>query len=278
MANFSVVSNIGALNSMNYLSTSQRGLGNTMVRLASGLRINGAKDDAAGLAIAENLRADIAALNQAVRNANDGLGVINVADSALNEIGNLLQRAVTIAEQAASETSGEDSSTSKVALNGEYNQILSEIDRIANTVEFNGLQLLSGTGTSIDVQIGTGSSANDRITLQTSAVSASGLSLASDTLMTASDARAELVAIQSAIDDVSADRGNLGAYYNRLEHTLAVITVQAENLKSAEAQIRDANIAEEVVSLTKYQVLNQTGLAALAQANSTAQAVLGLLR
>ncbi|MBP7148634.1 MAG: flagellin FliC [Acidobacteria bacterium] len=278
MANFSVVSNIGALNSMNQLIKNQLGLSTTMVRLASGLRINGAKDDAAGLAIAENLRADVASLNQAVRNANDGIGVINVADSALNEIGNLLQRAVTLAEQAASETSGEDSSTSKAALSDEYNQILSEIDRIANTVEFNGLALLSGTGTSIDVQVGTGSSADDRITIQTSAISASGLSLASDTLITASDARAELDAIQLAIDEVSVERGNLGAYYNRIEHTIAVITVQAENLKAAEAQIRDANIADEVVSLTKFQVLNQTGLASLAQANASAQAVLSLLR
>jgi len=278
VANFSVVSNIGALNSMNQLIKNQLGLSTTMVRLASGLRINGAKDDAAGLAIAENLRADVASLNQAVRNANDGIGVINVADSALNEIGNLLQRAVTLAEQAASETSGEDSSTSKMALNDEYNQILSEIDRIANTVEFNGLALLSGTGTSIDVQVGTGSSTDDRITIQTSAISASSLTLASDTLMTASDARAELVSIQSAIDTVSAERGDLGAYYNRLEHTIAVITVQAENLKAAESQIRDANIAEEVVSLTKFQVLNQTGLASLAQANASAQAVLALLQ
>ncbi|MBP7148778.1 MAG: flagellin FliC [Acidobacteria bacterium] len=278
MASFSVVSNIGALNSMNQLIKNQIGLNNTMVRLASGLRINGAKDDAAGLAIAENLRADVASLNQAVRNANDGIGVINVADSALNEIGNLLQRAVTLAEQAASETSGEDSSTSKLALNDEYNQILSEIDRIANTVEFNGLALLSGSGTSIDVQVGTGAGVDDRITIQTSSMSASGLSLASDTLNTASDARAELVAIQAAIDNVSADRGDLGAYYNRLEHTIAVITVQAENLKSAESQIRDANIAEEVVALTKFQVLNQTGLASLSQANSSAQAVLTLLR
>ena len=278
MANFSVVSNIGALNSMNQLIKNQLGLSTTMVRLASGLRINGAKDDAAGLAIAENLRADVASLNQAVRNANDGIGVINVADSALNEIGNLLQRAVTLAEQAASETSGEDSSTSKAALSDEYNQILSEIDRIANTVEFNGLALLSGTGTSIDVQVGTGSTTDDRITIQTSAISASSLTLASDTLITASDARAELVAIQSAIDTVSAERGDLGAYYNRLEHTIAVITVQAENLKAAESQIRDANIAEEVVALTKFQVLNQTGLASLSQANSSAQAVLTLLR
>ncbi len=278
MASFSVVTNIGALNAHNQLVKTERHLQQTINRLSSGLRINGAKDDAAGLAIAENLRADVQGLNQGIRNANDGISVINVADSALQEIANLLHRAMTLAEQAASETSGEDSSTSKSAINDEYTQILSEIDRIAGTVEFNGLNLLSGSGTSIDVQVGLGSGTDDRITIETSGISASSLGLSSGALLTASGARLELVNIQSAIDTVSSDRGDLGAYYNRLEHTIAVITVQAENLKAAESQIRDANIAQEVVNMTKYQVLNQTGLAALAQANSTSQSVLNLLR
>ncbi len=278
MASFSVVTNIGALNAHNQLIKTERRLQQTINRLSSGLRINGAKDDAAGLAIAENLRADVQGLNQGVRNANDGISVINVADSALQEIANLLHRAMTLAEQAASDTSGEDSSTSKSAINDEYTQILSEIDRIAGTVEFNGLHLLSGSGTSIDVQVGLGSGSSDRITIETSGIAASSLGLSSGALLTASGARTELVNIQSAIDTVSSDRGDLGAYYNRLEHTIAVITVQAENLKAAESQIRDANIAQEVVNMTKYQVLNQTGLAALAQANSTSQSVLNLLR
>ncbi len=278
MASFSVVTNIGALNAHNQLVGTQRNLQTTINRLSSGLRINGAKDDAAGLAIAENLRADVQGLNQAVRNANDGISVINVADSALGEIANLLQRAMTLAEQSASDTSGADSSTSKTAINGEYTQILAEIDRIASTVEFNGLSLLSGSGATIDVQVGLASSANDRIAITTVGISASSLGLTSDSLLTASDSRTELEAIQTAIDDVSGNRGDLGAYYNRLEHTIQVISVQAENLQAAESQIRDANIAMEVVNLTKYQVLNQTGLSALAQANSTAQSVLSLLR
>ncbi len=277
MAGFSVVSNIGALNAQNQLSRTQLGLSRTLTNLASGLRINGAKDDAAGLAIAETLRANVSALNQGVRNANDGIGVINVADSALGEIGNLLQRAVTLAQQAASATSGQDSSTSKSAINDEYNQILSEIDRIANTVEFNGQSLFTGSGASLDVQVGTGSAANDRITITTSAVSASSLGVTSNTLLTVSGARVELAEIQSAIDSIASDRGSLGAFNNRLEGTIAVITVQAENLKAAESQIRDANIAQEVVNLTKFQVLNQTGLAALGQANASAQSVLSLL-
>ncbi|UCF67827.1 MAG: flagellin FliC [Acidobacteriota bacterium] len=277
MTSFSVVTNIGALTAQNNLVRTQWGLQTTLNRLSSGLRINGAKDDAAGLAIAENLRADVQGLNQAVRNANDGISIINVADSALQEIANLLQRAMTLAEQAASDTSGADSSSSKSAINDEYNNILSEVDRIAATVEFNGLTLLSGSGTSVDIQVGVGSTVNDRITITTSGLTASGLGLTADSLITKSGARLELAEIQSAVDAVSADRGDLGAAFNRLEHTISVITVQAENLLAAESQIRDANVAQEVVNLSKFQVLQQTGLAALAQANASAQSVLGLL-
>ena len=163
-------------------------------------------------------------------------------------------------------------------MDDEYNQILSEIDRIANTVEFNGLSLLSGTGASLDVQVGLGSTVDDRITIVTAAITASGLNLTSGSLLNKSDARLELEAIQDAIDQVSANRGNLGAYYNRLEHTIAMITTQAENLAAAESQIRDASMAEEVINSTRYQVLNQTGLAALAQANTTSQSILTLLQ
>lgn len=276
MAQFSVVTNIGATNAMNKLTSTQLKLGTTINRLASGLRINGAKDDAAGLAIAENLRADVLGLNQAVRNANDGIGLVNVADAALGEISNLLQRAMTLAEQASSETSGDDNGTAKTALGAEYDAILDEIDRIAATVQFNGTNLLSST-TTIDVQIGVGNTSNDRIGIVTSQVSASGLSLTKGNLTTSANAQTELTAIQSAIDELSGTRGNLGAVFNRLEHTISVVTIQAENLSAAESQIRDANVAEEVVNLTKYQVLNQTGLASLAQANSTAQSVLALL-
>ncbi len=281
MASFSVVTNIGALNAQNKLVDTQRGLQKAINRLSSGLRINGAQDDAAGLAIAENLRADVQGLNQAIRNANDGISVINVADSALQEMANLLSRAMTLAEQAASGTSGSDNGTAKTALNSEYKQILDEIDRISVTATFNGTTLFGTTGTSIDIQVGTGNSADDRIQITTSPISATALGLsdpATDPLATAAGAQAELLKIKSAIDGISADRGSLGASYNRLEHTIAVVTTQAENLKAAESQIRDANVAEEVVNLTKYQVLNQTGISALAQANAASQSVLGLLK
>lgn len=278
MASFSVVTNIGALNAHNQLIKTERSLQTTINRLASGLRINGAKDDAAGLAIAENLRADVVGLNQAIRNANDGISVINVADSALQEIANLLHRSMTLAEQASSDTSGLDGTVSKNALDSEYSQILIEIDRIASTVQFNGLPLLSGTGTTLDVQVGLGSDVNDRIAIATTPVTAAGLGLTDGNLATKANARTELVAIQNAIDLVSGNRGQLGAYFNRLEHTITVITTQAENLSAAESQVRDANVAQEIVNLTKYQVLNQTGLSALAQANATSQSILSLLQ
>jgi flagellin len=277
MASFSVVTNIGALKAHDQLVATERNLHSTLTRMSSGLRINGAQDDAAGLAIAENLRADVAGLNQAIRNANDGLSVINVADTAMNEIANLLHRAVTLAQQASSDTSGTDGSASKEAINAEYNQILDEIDRIAGTVEYNGTLLLSNSGASLDVQIGLSSSANDRITITTPEMGTSDMSLSTDQLLTKSAARQELVRIQDAIENVAAKRGLLGASYNRLEHTIEVITVQAESLTASESQIRDADMAKEIVNLTKYQVLNQSGMAALGQANAASQSVLSLL-
>jgi flagellin len=277
MASFSVVTNIGALKAHDQLVATERKLHSTLTRMSSGLRINGAQDDAAGLAIAENLRADVSGLNQAVRNANDGLSVINVADTALNEIANLLHRAVTLAQQASSDTSGTDGSASKEAINAEYNQILDEIDRIAGTVEYNGTLLLSNSGASLDVQIGLSSSANDRITINTPQLGVSDMSLSDDQLLTKSAARQELVRIQDAIETVASKRGLLGASYNRLEHTIEVITVQSESLTASESQIRDADMAKEIVNLTKYQVLNQSGMAALGQANAASQSVLSLL-
>jgi flagellin len=237
MANFSVNNNLSSIFAQNQLSKTQWGLNKTLERLSTGLRINHAADDAAGLTIAEGLRADVSAYNQGVRNANEGINVINIVDSALAEVANLLNRAVTLAEQAASETSGEDSSTSKAALNDEYTEILSEIDRISATISFNGTNLLgtsagatTSAAASLDIQIGLGSGANDRLTISTQGLSATAVNTASgadgalglgvtsgtqNRLLAASSARSELVEIQSALDKVSSQRGDLGATYNR---------------------------------------------------------------
>jgi len=290
---FSVVNNLGAINALNRLSRTNTGLSKTLERLSSGLRINSAADDASGLAIADGLRADVAALNQAVRNANDGTSVVQVADGALGEVSSLLQRAVSLAEQAASDTSGADNSASKSALNSEYQEILREINRISLTVDFNGQTLLGTSGASFDVQVGaSGTQANDSITLTTSALVAtgsgtgglgltgtgSGVAVATTSLNTAAGAQAELALIRTAIDDIAGRRGSLGAARNRLDATVNVVSVQAQNLGAAESQIRDADVASEIVNLTKFQVLTQTGLSALAQANASTQSVLALLR
>jgi flagellin len=291
---FSVVNNLGAINALNRLSVTNGGLSKTLERLSSGLRINSAADDASGLAIADGLRADVAALNQAVRNANDGTSVVQVADGALGEVSSLLQRAVSLAEQASSDTSGADNSASKGALNTEYQEILREINRISLTADFNGQTLLGTSGASFDVQVGaSGTQANDSITLTTSplvatgsatgglgltASSGSGVTVQTTALNTAAGAQGELALIRTAIDDIAGRRGTLGAARNRLDATVNVVSVQAQNLGAAESQIRDADVASEIVNLTKFQVLTQTGLSALAQANASTQSVLALLR
>ena len=285
---FSVVNNIAALNAQNRLVSSQQGLARTVNRLSSGLRINSAADDASGLSIADGLKADISALGQAARNANDGISVVQVADGALSEISNLLQRAVTLAEQAASDTSGSFSSTAKASLNSEYQEILREVNRISDTTSFNGRVIFGSAGVSLAIQVGTGSTSSDTITIATSSLSATGLSLnatgsgqsVTTTALNTNQAtaQAEIGLLKTSIDTISSRRGTLGSSLNRLVATAAVVSTTSQNLQAAESQIRDADIAAEVVSLTKFQVLSQTGLASLAQANAASQSVLTLLR
>jgi flagellin len=271
--------------------------------LSSGLRINSAADDAAGLAIADGLRADVRALNQASRNANDGVSLLQTADSALNEISLLLTRAVSLAEQAASGTSGSDGSDSKNALNDEFQSILTEIDRIADSVEFNGLNLLGGadvntsTGDpSLSIQVGLDSAAASRIDINTISINVQGNTTSSFTagtttkrsslqlgfsganLVSSGGALTALATLQTSIASTARARGNIGASINRLQTTTTIISSLATNLQSAESQIRDADIANEIVNLTQYQILTQTGISALAQANISGQNVLALLQ
>ena len=289
---FSVVNNISAIDARNRLERTSIGMNTTLSRLSSGLRINSAADDAAGLAIADGLRADISSLNQAARNANDGVSLIQVADGALAEMSNLLQRAVSLAQQAASDTSGADSSSSKTALGDEYEQILREINRISLTVDFNNTTLFGASGSTFSIQVGaSGTAANDAITITTSALTAvgsasgglgltgsgSGVTVTTTALDTKAAAVTELGLIKTAVDTLASRRGALGSSLNRMRATAAVVQNQAQNLQAAESQLRDADIAQEVVNLTKFQVLNQTGLAALSQANIASQSILSLL-
>lgn len=303
MGAFSIVNNISALTAQNKLLVTEGNLRKTLTRLSSGLRINSAADDAAGLAIADGLRADVRALNQASRNANDGVSLLQTADSALNEISLLLTRAVSLAEQAASGTSGSDGSDSKNALNDEFQSILTEIDRISDSVEFNGLNLLGGAavGTStgdpsLSIQVGLDSSAASRIDINTISINVQGnttssftagnsttrsslqLGFSGATLVSSANALTALATLQTSIASTARARGNIGASINRLQTTTTIISSLATNLQSAESQIRDADIANEIVNLTQYQILTQTGISALAQANISGQNVLALLQ
>ncbi len=292
MGSFSILNNISGLNAQNQLNINNVNLTRTLLRLSSGKRINSGADDAAGLQIADSLRANVQALNQAVRNANDGIGVAQIADGALQEITNLLTRAVTLAEEAATETVDD---TGRAALHAEFTEIQEEIARIAETTNFNG-NVLFTAGQGIDGELGVfvGDITNNTTqaasiavtigTITTSAGTVSSINGQAETDLSAVDltgrenAALALETLKNSLSAVSDMRGKIGAGMNRLQSAVAVLQTQAQNTQSAESTIRDANVAEEVANLTKYQILAQTGIAALAQANSNSQTVLGLLR
>ncbi len=269
--------NVASLNAQRTLGSTKQSLDKSLEKLSSGFRINRAGDDAAGLAISENLKAQIRGLKQASRNAQDGISLIQVAEGSLNEISTILIRLRELAVQAASDTIGP---VERQFLNVEYDQLVSEIDRIADGTEFNGTQLLSGTGSILDFQVGTRNDPNiDRISLDASKADANAAALGVNLTSVADKASAQnsLTAIDSAIVAVSAMRADFGAVQNRLNSTFGNLAVSLENMASANSRIRDADVAEEAAELTKNNILLQAGTAVLAQANLTSQSALTLL-
>lgn len=264
----SVLNNISSLSAQRNLAQSQKGLNSTINRLSTGLRINRASDDAAGLQISNNLRADIRILSQAGRNANDGIGVIQIADGVLEEATNLLTRAAELAEQAAS---GTTTSAGRTALDAEYTEIKNALNAMGSDTKYDGVSVF---GTAFDIRVG--EAATESVSVSVSTLSAAGLSLSGD-LTTSANASASITAVLSAIETISSDRGTLGAKQARLSTIVNSLGITAENITAAESQIRDADIATEVVNLTKFQILTQSGVSALAQANVSAQNVLSLL-
>ena len=275
---FSVVNNLASVDAQRNLYFSNIGLNKTLGRMASGYRIVEAGDDAAGLAIANGLRADVTALQQATRNANDGIALIQIADGALSKISDLLTRAVTLAEQSASETVG---ANERGTINTEYQQILEEIDRVVSVSNFKGERLFSESG-AVRKSIYVGDTQmSSFITVSIAGAGGAGtsaLGLGTSNVSDASSAITALGELKDAIASVSKWRGALGAQQNRLTNSVAIIQVQSQNLQAAESSIRDANMAEEVVNMTKYQILLQSGMASLAQANASSQLVLSLLQ
>jgi flagellin len=287
MGSFSILNNISGVNAQSQLNLNNVNLSRTLLRLSSGKRINSGADDAAGLQMADSLRANTYALNQAIRNANDGIGVCQIADGALQEITNLLTRSVTLSEEAATETVD---STGRASLDSEFGMIQAEIARIAQQTNFNGYYLFNATAGvqgSLSVFVGdiTGSSS---ISVTISSITANtttgevtnlgGSNLTTVDLSTQTAAAGSLLTVKGALSAVSNMRASIGGGMNRLQSAVAVLQTQSQNTLSAESSIRDANVAEEVANLTKYQILAQTGIAALAQANSSSQTVLSLLR
>lgn len=269
--------NTASLNAQRNLFGTKLGLDKSLERLSSGYRINRAGDDAAGLAISENLKAQIRGLKQSSRNAQDGVSLVQVAEGALNEISSILIRLRELGVQAASDTIGP---VERQFLNVEYDQLVSEIDRIADGTEFNGTQLLSGTGSVLDFQVGTRNDPSiDRLSFDASKADANAAALGVNLTSVADKASAQnsLAAIDSAIVSVSAMRADFGAIQNRLQSTISNIAVSVENMSAANSRIRDVDVAEETAELTKNNILLQAGTSVLAQANQNANTALGLL-
>jgi len=273
----SILNNISSLQAQNSLTMTQASLSQTLQRLSTGQRINSGADDAAGLAIANGLNANITALTQSVRNASDGVGQLQVADGALSQITSLLNRAVTLATEAAT---GTVSDTQRTALDAEFTTIKNEIDTIGQKTTYNGQAIFTaGTLTvfmSDSSTAGTTSVAVAMVTVDAGHLN--GASLTADALTTAAAATAALTDINSAIADIAGLRGTLGASSNQLQAATNVMNNQIQNLTNAENGIMAADIGQETANLSKYSILQQTGIAALQQSNAMQQNVLKLLQ
>jgi flagellin len=264
-----VNTNIAAMNAYRNLTATEGNLGKSLEKLSSGFRINRAADDAAGLVNSESLRSQVGGLKVASRNAQDGISVAQTAEGALNEVTSILQRMRDLSVQRAN--TGGNSATAVSAIDQEYSALASEVGRIGTSTTFNGNTLLSG---SYSGSFQVGANAGETVTLDLSVAGANLASVAAALGTTASN----LASVDQAISDVSTARGGLGAFQNRLEHTIANLGVATENLSASESRIRDTDMAQEMTSFSKNQILSQAGTAMLAQANQSSQGVLSLLR
>ncbi len=263
--------NIAAINSYRNLGTNQSNLSKNLEKLSSGYRINRAGDDAAGLAISESMRSQINGLNQATKNANDAIGLIQTAEGALTETHSMLQRLTTLASQSAN---GTYNSVARGNLQKEVSRLLEEINRISNDTDFNGVKPISA-GT-ITFQIGP--TAGETLALTTCGMAASDIGINSISVSTLSGGNDAITKIKAAINKVSDYRADLGAAQNRLEHTVNNLKVTSENITAAESRIRDTDMADEITAFTKNNILLQASQSMLAQSNSVPQSILSLLQ
>lgn len=267
--------NIAALNAHRVLTANDGLLNKSLERLSSGLRINGAADDAAGLAISQKMLAQTNGLDQAQKNAQDGISLLQTAEGALNETQSILQRMRELSVQGANDTL---TASDRANIQDEVDQLASELDRISNNTEFNTKKLLNSSIASSPLTLQVG--ANDGQTMSFTIGGASATSLSVDALdiSTSAGASAAISSLDDAIATVSSSRSKLGAQINRLQHTITNLGVQSENLNAANSRIKDLDMAREVVNMSKAQILSQSSTAMLSQANQSSQGVLGLLR
>ncbi|NIA12619.1 MAG: flagellin FliC [Nitrospiraceae bacterium] len=263
--------NVPALNTSRVLSRSTKALNRSLERLSSGLRINRAADDAAGLAIAEGFRAQVRGTQVAQRNSQDGVSLVQTAEGALSETTNILQRIRELAVQAAN---GTQSTSNREALNSEVLQLLEQIDDIAVDTEFNGIRVLSSAQT---LTLQAGANTSQTLTINVSGAKTSELGVSAVRVSTMASAISALSTIDTALKSVNSLRSSLGAYQNRLEFTINTLAIQEENSAASESAIRDANIATETIAFTRNQILVSAGTSVLAQANVVPQTALQLL-
>jgi flagellin len=271
--------NIAANNAYRNLSVTDGQMQKSLEKLSSGFRINRAADDAAGLSISEGLRGQIGGLKVAVRNAQDGISVVQTAEGALTETHAILQRMRDLAVQASN--GGSQDVAAQASADSEFQQLNKELDRIAKTTAFGTTQLLDGTfGTTTSgvFQVGANNNVNEQISIAIGSVDSTALGVDTAVLTSTASAQLALTAVNTAIGTVSTTRATLGASQNRFEHTINNLNVTVENLSASESRIRDTDMASEMVQFTKSQILSQAGTAMLAQANQAPQSVLQLLR
>jgi len=273
--------NLASTFTLKNVARTQSRLQDNYLRLSSGLRINKAADDAAGLAVSEGLRATIASAKVASRNASDGISVVQTAEGAMGQIGSILSRMRELAVESSSETLAD---TERAYLQTEFTALIDEIDRLAQVTEFNGLDLInggfSGTGSELDVQVGVANTTDDRISFEIGDMTTAslGVDTGSVDISSATGAQSAIDAIDTAIDSVSDARSDLGAIQNRLSTAIDSLSTMIENLTSAESQVRDVDFASETADFQRNQVFQQAGISVLAQANSSTQTVLSLLQ
>jgi len=274
-----VNTNTASLNAQRNLSMSQSSLNTSLQRLSSGLRVNSAKDDASGMFVIEQMTADIRGLNQAVRNAQDGISLGQTAEGALAQVTNNIQRIREIAVQSANATTG-----NRTGLQAEVDQLTQEISRITQTTEFNGTKLLDGTGGSLVFQVGQDGTADNQVTVTGADMTSLNVYNASLTasgtidVSTAAAASAALTSLDNDINTVSTSRSTFGAVQNRFDAVITNLTTYSENLSAARGRIQDADFASETANLTRSQILQQAGVAMLSQANALPQLALSLLK